>query len=1692
MSGVPSASRHPPSVVVEDASLSRVSSGTSYRPSRDSAELQRTAGRALVTPAPPQQPAPPQYPAPPQSLAPSRHTHPNQVSAVRPDEGATSRRLVPEQTNRGDARRSLAYSTKSSQTQNSQELIAELRQEIQALKQITDTTGGFPHHRWFPKPLKPGRASRSRPPLYGETSAPGKKHQPRKTVRPGRQNAVWKAFDLISSSPFSKEIEKAKMPERYPVPRFEIYNGRTDPVTHIGHYHQSMALSRNNDPLMCRLFPSSLGEVAMRWFNQLGVRTIYSWDQLAEAFVARFITNSRKRKEMGSLLTMKLEANETLKDYSTRFWETYNDIESCGEEVAITTFKMGLPAESGLRQSLVKHPPANLGKLMYKIDQFVRIEEDGRKPPVDQIVAQPKPTIAKPVARSGNTSKNLSAPRNFVAPTFRAFETVFKEPIYKVMEKIKREPFFVWPPKMIGNPALKDGNLYCSYHRERGHMTENCHLLKVHLEKLASEGYLDQYVNRDLSSKKETGPDPRQPQSLNTPAAGIIHVIHNPSCSAVSSPSCRFKMQKAAHLRRSFSIRDAAHPAPIYSVRAGNMGQAISFSDDDLRDVQLPHNDPLVVTLRIGNYDVQRVLIDQGSFAEVMYQDLYGKLGLGEAELTDFTTPIFGFSGEPVVPLGKIMLPVLAGPINLQTEFIVVRASSPYNAIMGRDWLHRMRAVPSTLHQKLRFPTADGVMELNGDQVAAKQCVLAATKKKVAEGSNLSPADRECLLRVLIDNQDIFAWSVYDAPGVSSDLASHSLNIKPEHRPVVQKRRKLAPERATIVLEEVERLLASGAIREVQYPAWLSNTVVVRKKNGKWRVCIDFTDLNKACPKDPFPLPRIDQLVDSASRHARLSFLDAFQGYHQIPMNPADQEKTAFITPRGTYCYRVMPFGLKNAGATYQRMVTKMFGPMLGKTVEVYIDDMLVKSLREEDHIADLLQVFNILRRDNLRLNASKCTFGVGSGKFLGHIVSRRGIEANPDQIAALINLAEPRNIKQVQRLTGMIAALGRFISRSADKCKPFFRLLGKRSRFEWDEECSVAFQAIKAYLSTPPCLSIPNPGEPLFLYLAVSDHAVSAVLVRESTQDQRPVFFVSKTMDEAELRYLPLEKAALALLYAAKKLPHYFQSSTVTVLSDLPLKMLLQRSDFTGRITRWGVYLGSLGVEYKPRTAIKGQVLAEFLAEFQYDPSNPTLFNPAQTDFNSDKVEWKLFVDGASNSKGSGAGIVLISPEGLVLEQAVRLKFSASNNEAEYEAMLIGLRTAKKLGAGNLQIFCDSQLVANQISGEYQARDDRMSAYLTVARTLLSEFDSTHVAQIGREHNSHADVLAKLANGFRIGYAENGMHRDAGAAKFSGPGGITRMIKQKAPRFWVSEEGQLYRRSFTGPYLLCVHPDKVNDFLFEIHEGICGSHTGGRSLAHRALSQGYWWPYMQADALKYVQECDKCQRFAPMIHQPARELESPVQSLAVCSMGFGYCGASSSGSREQEISDYGEQTILPNGLRPSHFQISETWIQNVSSGRALSHDSAYHGLSSRITVRQFESKLFKGFCSDLGIRNFFSSPGYPQSNGQAEISNKVVLSGIKRKLEAAKGKWVEELPSVLWTYRTTVRRSTNETPFALAFGVEAVIPLEIGMPTIRTTEFTVQTNEERLGQRLRLSGGETEFSCSPSGSISTADEKGT
>ncbi|RVW56687.1 Retrovirus-related Pol polyprotein from transposon 17.6 [Vitis vinifera] len=369
-----------------------------------------------------------------------------------------------------------------------------------------------------------------------------------------------------------------------------------------------------------------------------------------------------------------------------------------------------------------------------------------------------------------------------------------------------------------------------------------------------------------------------------------------------------------------------------------------------------------------------------------------------------------------------------------------------------------------------------------------------------------------------------------------------------------------------------------------------------------------------------------------------LSFLDAFSGYHQIPC-PRDEEKTAFITPHDLYCYKVMPFGLKNAGATYQRLMTKIFKPLIGHTVEVYIDDIVVKSKTREEHVLHLQEVFHLLRKYDMKLNPSKCAFGVSAGKFLGFMVSQRGIEVSPDQVKAIMETPPPRSKKELQRLTGKLVTLGRFIARFTDELRLFFLEIRKAGASGWTDSCQNAFEKIKHCLMQPPILSNHIPKEKLYMYLAVSEWAVSAVLFRcPSPKEQRPIYY---------------------------KLRPYFQAHPVVVLNDQPLRNILHKPDLTGRMLQWAIELSEFGIEFQPRLSMKGQ-----------------------------------------------------SPTGEHLKQAIRLGFPASNNEAEYEAILSGLNLALALSVSKLRIYSDSQLVVRQLQKEYEAKDAHMARYLTKVQT--------------------------------------------------------------------------------------------------------------------------------------------------------------------------------------------------------------------------------------------------------------------------------------------------------------------------------------------------------------------------------------
>ena len=338
-------------------------------------------------------------------------------------------------------------------------------------------------------------------------------------------------------------------------------------------------------------------------------------------------------------------------------------------------------------------------------------------------------------------------------------------------------------------------------------------------------------------------------------------------------------------------------------------------------------------------------------------------------------------------------------------------------------------------------------------------------------GADLERKNKKDLVQFLKKNIDVFAWSHEDMLGIDPGVITHRLNICSSFKPVRQKKRVFAPKRDNAIKEEVQKLMAAKFIREVYHPDWLANVVMVKKANGKWRMCVDFTNLNKACPKDSYPLPRINQLVDSTAGHKLLSFMDAFSGYNQIKMDEADQEKKSFVISQGLFCYEVMPFELKNAGAAYQRLVNHMFRLQIGRNVEVYVDDMLVKSLNEGKHLDDLQETFDTLRQYNMKLNPSKCAFGLASGKFLGFMVSHRGIEANPEKIKAILDMKSLQNIKEVQSLTGRVAALNRFVSKAIDKCLPFFRV--PKKAFEWTDKFQKAFQDLKMYLIAAPLLSL-------------------------------------------------------------------------------------------------------------------------------------------------------------------------------------------------------------------------------------------------------------------------------------------------------------------------------------------------------------------------------------------------------------------------------------------------------------------------------------------------------------------------------------------------------------------------------------------------------------------------------------------
>jgi ribonuclease HI len=414
------------------------------------------------------------------------------------------------------------------------------------------------------------------------------------------------------------------------------------------------------------------------------------------------------------------------------------------------------------------------------------------------------------------------------------------------------------------------------------------------------------------------------------------------------------------------------------------------------------------------------------------------------------------------------------------------------------------------------------------------------------------------------------------------------------------------------------------------------------------------------------------------------------------------------------------------------------------------VDDVVIKIEDSENFIADLQLVFNSLRRYRWKLNPEKCIFGVPAGKLLGFIVSHRGIEANPEKIEAIMRMEAPRSQKKVQRLTGCMAALSRFISRLGEKGLPFYKLLKKVVKFQWTSEAQEALDALKKFLTTPPVLKPPHratptqPAEDLVLYIFCTTHMVSTTLVVERAEEghaylvQHPVYFISEVLGSSKKKYTQVQKLLYVVLLTTRKLRHYFDDHKVIVVTGFPIGDILHNNEAIERIAKWACELGSHDIEFRPRTAIKTQALVDFISEWteQQLPDNP---ETAEV--------WRIYFDGSLKLQGAGAVILFIAPGGEQLKYALQLLFPASNNAAEYEALIHGLNIVISLGIKRLMVYGDSLVVVSQINKEWDCLNDSMGKYCTAIRKREDKFEGLEFHHVERDRNAAADALSKLGS---------------------------------------------------------------------------------------------------------------------------------------------------------------------------------------------------------------------------------------------------------------------------------------------------------------------------------------------------------
>ena len=863
-----------------------------------------------------------------------------------------------------------------------------------------------------------------------------------------------------------------------------------------------------------------------------------------------------------------------------------------------------------------------------------------------------------------------------------------------------------------------------------------------------------------------------------------------------------------------------------------------------------------------------------------------------------------------------------------------------------------------------------------------------------------------------------------------------------EHAPINCPSYRRSPQDAKIIEEEIKVLRDNGVIREIQSP-WNSNVVIVAKKDGSRRFCVDFRRINKITKKDVYPLPRIDETLDTLAGCEFISTIDLQSGYHQIALDEESVEKTAFRWGRNMYAFNSMPFGLANAPACFQRLLDCVLHGYTSDFVTCYIDDILAHSKTFEQHLEHLGKVFDRLSKAGLQARWEKCHFVRQQVTFLGHLVSRQGIAPDPAKSEAIKLFPPPTNVRETRRFLGMVGFYRQFIRNYATIATPLTELTKANARFDWSPECQQAFEALRDELASPPILAYPRRGRPYVLTCDASTVGVAGVLAQADDQGNlRPVAFTSKKLNSAERNYNSTHLEGLAIVYSLKVFRPYLLGEELRVETDCQAAVyLFSNKTPAGRLARWIVEISEfspLTISHRPGPS---NVVADALSRAPLDKPY-TEDTKVFADDPPKPLEIYLY-----DSKSKNKTLVL-SPEQQETEpNQLVAALIASIQQQTTPAPLAWSLTPIILPR-------DPALVMEMVAALEPADPDRQRAHQQIRAMQQEDEYCNKFLQYLREKvfpkGSTPEQRNVIENASRQMRIMNGL-----------------LYQQFAQR------GAKKRKDIS--YQLVVPTSMQEEVLHNAHESAIGGHTG-INKTFEALQRNYTWSGMYTDVRTWIQSCQACQQRKGSHVTNRGEPQSLRASKPFELVGMDVLTLSRAHSGEKKVlvvTDYFSRFAITIALpNESEDSIAKAFIKNV----LVRYGAPLRLLTDR--GKSFLSKVNTYLYELWGIKKSNTSAYHPQTNGLTERFNRTLCNSLAMLVNKDQNDWVDYLDAVTFAYNTRPQASTLETPFYLMHGWDPITPTDalthqLQHPKKNVNDFRLKRTKDILETINRIDSNE-------------------